>query len=221
MKLKKVLCLALVCLVLCGCGSPKNAGNMENALDALKWEDYDTAFREADDFLARMPENQDAKLVRESAAWGKFHSQEVTMKLSKGTFTQLDYGFRVDDLPRQKKSDIQITGYWVGMDYDRGTVNRQEISYLYLRSVIIYWIDDEGAEQTYEIYTPGDIRRKDLAGAVLELPGDVERMDPRSHEQLAALAEKLIAPSLQEVLKNVEKQTGLTPEHLGFAAWND
>lgn len=220
MQLKKILCLVLVCLVLCGCGTPKSDGNMENALSALLWEDYDTAFREADAFLERMPESRDAKLIRESAAWGKFNRQTLAMKLSKGTFTQLEYGFRVDDLPQQKRSDIQITGYWVGMDYDRETISGREVSYLYLRSMTIYWTDAAGAEHAYEIYDPDQISRKDLSGAVLELPGDTSQIDQASHEQLSQLAEKVIAPSLKEVFKELEKQTGLKPEYLGFTAWN-
>lgn len=221
MKLKRLFCLVLLCLVLCGCSSQKNAGNMEDALDALLWQDYDTAFREADDFLGRLPENQDAQLVRQAAAWGKFNEEEVALKLSKGTWTQLDYGFRVDDLPQKKKSDIQITGYWVGMDYDRQRIDDRDVLYFYLRSMTIYWTDAAGTEYAYEILSPEDLTCKDMAQSILALPGDGNpAADTAELKVLAQLAEKVVAPSMKEVFKKLEKQTGLTPEHLGFTAWN-
>lgn len=221
MKLKKLLCLVLVCLVLCGCGSRNNPGNMETALDALIWEDYDTAFREADDFLRRMPDNADAQTVRQAAAWGKFQSQTLELKLSKGTFTQVDYGFQVDGLPEKKNSDLQITGYWVGMDYDQQLIAGRDTFYFYLRSMTIYWTDSTGAEYAYEILSPQELTRRDMAECLMALPADGDGADQAvTQKVLAQMAEKVVAPSLKEVFKKLEKQTGLTPEHLGFAAWN-
>ncbi len=220
MKLKKILCLALVCLVLCGCGKTKADGNMENALASLIWQDYETALTQSEAFLERMPENVDAQVIRQSAAWGLLRKAQPEIELSKGTYQQTDYGFVVENLPEKGRSDVQITGYWVGMDHSRETISDKDVETYFLRSITIYWTDGSGNTYTYDLQSPQTLQRKKLAKTILENPYSGDAADPETLEALASQAKKVVAPSVQDVLKQIEKKTGLTPEQLGFAAWN-
>ena len=220
MKIKKLLCVALACLLLAGCGSRKTAGNMEDAVAALVWQDYDTAFAEADAFLQRMPDNQDAQNVHQTAAWGKLKADVETVKLSKGTWVKLDQGFTVQDLPVKGKSDIQITGYWVGMDHDRQTISGYDVEVYFLRSVTFYWTDATGAEYSCEIYTPANLTKKNLDKSLAEQSLSTVSLDEQTRQLVFRQAGKVLADSLQDVFKQIEKQTDLTPADLGFTAWN-
>ena len=219
MKLKKLLCLVLVCLVLCGCGKTKAGGNMELALSSLLWEDYAVALAESEAFLKRMPENTDAQAIRESAAWSMLRTAQLEIELPDGTYRQTDYGFVVENLPEKGRSDVQITGYWVGMDHSRETISDKDVETYFLRSITIYWTDGSGAAYTYDLQSPQTLRAKDLGKTILANPYSGDTMDQETVEALADQAKKVVVPSLKEIFKQIEKETALTPEQLGFASW--
>lgn len=221
MKIKKILCVVLACLMLAGCGSRKTADNMEDAVDALVWEDYDTAFAQADAFLRRMPDNKDAEAIRQTAAWGKLNARPLDIKLSKCKWSQLDYGFTVENMPAKGKSEIQITGYWVGMDYAQETIGGHEVITFFLRSMTFDWTDGTGTTYGYEIKTPENLNKKNLEQSLLEQSYASDPIDEATRQLVIKQAAKVLGKSLEDVFSQIEKQTGLKPEHLGFIAWND
>lgn len=221
MRFKKLACLVLACLVLAGCGAAKTAdGNMELALSAIAWEDYGTAYSEAQAYLARVPDNADAQVILETAAWGRMYTEAPELSLRKGTVTADEFGIYVTDLPPVRKSDIQLTGFWVGVDYDREELRDTQVNTYFLRSMTLYWTDGAGGEHTYEILQPDRMTQKDLAASLLTQEYSGGELYGPTREQLLALAEEEVAPLLKQLFKQIKKQTGMTPEDLGFDAWN-
>lgn len=221
MKFRKFACLVLSCLLLAGCGAAKTAdGNMELALSAALWQDYGTAFVEAQAYLARVPGNQDAQVILQTAAWGRMYTETVELSLPDGTVKTDEFGIYVSDLPPVRKSPIQLTGFWVGVDYDQEELRGAVVDTYFLRSMTLYWTDEAGAEHAYEILYPEEMTRKDMAASLLTQEYGGGTIDGQVREQLLELAEKEMAPLLKKLFQQIEKQTGMTPEDLGFAAWN-
>ena len=54
MKIKLFVCFMVMCLFLTGCfPGTKYTGDMDKALNHLKWQDYESAFGEANAFLEK------------------------------------------------------------------------------------------------------------------------------------------------------------------------
>ena len=222
MKFRKLACLVLACLLLAGCGAAQTAeGNMELALSAVVWQDYGVAYSQARAYLVRVPDNADAKVILETAAWGRIHTEEPELSLSKGTVTVDEFGIYVTDLPPVRKSALQLTGFWVGVDYDREEVRDALVDTHFLRSMTLYWTDEAGVAHAYEILYPERMTRKDLAASLLTQEYSGGTIDGQTREQLLELAEQQMAPVLKQLFKQIKKQTGMTPEELGFDAWNE
>lgn len=221
MKFRKIACVALACLLLAGCGTTQTAeGDMNQAAVAVLEQDYSTAFTQAQAFLKNEPENEDAQVILQTAAWGRLYAEHPALSVTDGTIKVDDFGIYVSDLSPVADSQVQLTGFWVGVDYDREELWDTLVYTYYLRSMTLYWTDEAGQEHAYEILAPEEMTPKKLAKGLLaqEYAGDT--VDEQTREELLKLAQKQVVPALKQLFKQIETQTGMTPEDLGFAAWN-
>lgn len=230
MKIARIVCLLLCLLLVAGCSgkseSPKTAdssGDMETALQALKWEDYDTALAQSAEFLKRVPHSNRAKNVQETAAWSKLTlAEDLDTELSRGTLKKDNSGFSVTDIPQNPDAGFQIVSYRVNISYD-WTYFQQDIQFphIYVSSISIIWqYTDDEENHTYLIDSPADLCKTDFAGKMLPQSYYGDQMMDETHEKFAAFLQEDLAKSLDEVFGKIKQKTGLTSQALGFDAWN-
>ncbi len=230
MKLTRIVCLLLCLLLVTGCsgksGSTENvapSGDMEKALQALKWEDYDTALSESAAFLKRVPHSDRAKNVQETAAWGKLAlAEDLDTELSWGTVKKTNAGFTVTEIPEIEDSEFQLVSYSIRTGYNQDYF-QQDMNFprIYVSQISITWkYANEWQEYTYLIDAPANLRKADFAAKMLPQSYYGDQMMDETHAEFAAFLQEELAPSLDEIFGEIKQKTGISPEVLGFDAWN-
>lgn len=217
MKYLKVLCVLLLCPLLVGCAT----GDMEKALTALKWEDYDTAIAESTAYLRRVPDSDRAQAVRETAAWAKVFDKLGYSELSYGSLeVGYDsefggYGLTVSGIENADDDSFSLLTFSIQTSYDSDYFS--EDSGLGSRTtarIELEWKDNEAywghRYRTTTIYATETLSPRTLQDA---LPEDIE-------EEHAEYLQEVLPDYLDEVFKTIKNETGVKPEDLGFTEWN-
>jgi hypothetical protein len=197
-------------------------GDMENALNALKWQDYETALGESNAFLQRVPHSAPAKIIRETAAWRTLALMEKDeIILSKGKVTINSNGFSVTDLPESEDAKFHLTGYTIEVAYDSNYIEQDfNVSRFYLSQIRLYWKYPNGhTEFEYVIFYPDQIKGEDLRGTMNSWYGG-DRLSDETHAEFVDYLQEEWVPSMNEVFAQLKQKHQFAPEYIGFDMWN-
>ena len=226
MKVTKILCLILVCLMLASCSATKPEksypGDMENALNALKWQDYETALGESNAFLKRVPHSAPARIIRETAAWQTLALEEKEyIELTNSKLVINSNGFSVTDLPEVEDAQFQLIGYKVTVGRDWEYIHQDfQVARLYLSEITLYWKYPGGwSEYEYILYYPEQLKQADLSMSMHTVYGG-DKMSSETHKQFVAFLQDVWVPSMNEVFELLKQRHNFEPEYIGFKMWN-
>ena len=221
MKFQKLICVLLACVMLCGCSllGSRAEGDMEKALTALEWQDYDTAIAESEAFLKRVPHSTSAMRIRETGGWGKFFLiEDEAPMVSQGTvsFRNSSYPISVTDLPYDSDTDACLREFFIKLTFDSAYFTR-DVAVSTVSSVYIYLVydgsayrdDDRANFNAYYLRKTG-IHEDDLN----DVNSDYDTDD------LVQQINSTVIPTLSQIFAHLKKNYGITPEQLGFREWN-
>ena len=221
MKFRRKLCLVLICFVLLGCTSCQSySGDMEKALTALEWQDYATAIGESDAFLKRVPHSTPAQLVRQTAAWEKlFLASETQVSLPGSTliFGNKEY---VRDMYGNHALTLKAFSNHIFRDYDL-----LECAIYFENDVNYFDRDTEISlikpKLTVRYTISGTERTATLSVSKLRKSGITEEQFLKNYFVLSTqFLDRTMIPALEELFTYLQDTHGLSPQQLGFTAWD-
>ena len=221
MKFRRKLCLVLICFVLLGCTSCQSySGDMEKALAALEWQDYATAIGESDAFLKRVPHSTPAQLVRQTAAWEKlFLASETQVSLPGSTliFGNKEY---VRDMYGNHALTLKAFSNHIFRDYDL-----LECAIYFENDVNYFDRDTEISlikpKLTVRYTISGTERTATLSVSKLRKSGITEEQFLKNYFVLSTqFLDRTMIPALEELFTYLQDTHGLSPQQLGFTAWD-
>ena len=221
MRFCRKLCLVLICFVLLGCTSCQSySGDMEKALAALEWQDYATAIGESDAFLKRVPHSTPAQLVRQTAAWEKlFLASETQVSLPGSTliFGNKEY---VRDMYGNHALTLKAFSNHIFRDYDL-----LECAIYFENDVNYFDRDTEISlikpKLTVRYTISGTERTATLSVSKLRKSGITEEQFLKNYFVLSTqFLDRTMIPALEELFTYLQDTHGLSPQQLGFTAWD-
>lgn len=239
MKIRRITAIgvlaALVCGLLAGCSQGSStilgpSGDMEAAVAALKWQDYETAYKESTAFIERVPHSYRAQVVQQTAAWSMLYLEKEQLDeylLDNGVVHVNSTGFQVKNMLEDPNQDFYLKSYSVELSYDRDYFN-QDFAFetVTVNSITVSWgYTYESRTFEYRIYQPGNLYKEDLkysienfasayAGSGSDLSDEVE-------QKLLKYLDDVLVDSLNEVFSVIEKKYDIAPAHLGFTNWEE
>ena len=227
MKIKSVMCLLLVCLLLAGCaGKTEYTGDMEKALNYLKWQDYESAYHEANAFLTRVPHSAPAQNIRETAAWCLLDVKIDTgteIALKDGIAVKTYDGVEIMNLSEDENEKFHLIGYKIETDYDTSYFDLEFTTRnVYLYQMSLYWEYTDNGRSTYEYRMPypEDLKKADLGEYMLNTSYYGDKMSYDTHEEFVEYLQKVLVASLDDVFGVLAEEYNIAPEHIGFREWN-
>lgn len=227
MKIKLFVCFMVMCLFLTGCfPGTKYTGDMDKALNHLKWQDYESAFGEANAFLERVPHSDPAKMVRQTAAWNMLDiaiENDTEIKLKNGVAVKTSDGLIVSDLPENEDEDFYLVGYkietYISSNYYDMDIKTDVVC---LDMITLHWkyTGSGRSEYEYGIGTPERLNKEDIGDWLLDAYYSGDKLSSDTHEEFVEYLQTALVSSLEEVFAVLENEHNLKPEHIGFEDWN-
>ena len=221
MKFRRKLCLVLICFVLLGCTSCQSySGDMEKALAALEWQDYATAIGESDAFLKRVPHSTPAQLVRQTAAWEKLFLASVTQVSLPGSTLIFGNKEYVRDMYGNHALTLKAFSNHIFRDYDL-----LECAIYFENDVNYFDRDTEISlikpKLTVRYTISGTERTATLSVSKLRKSGITEEQFLKNYFVLSTqFLDRTMIPALEELFAYLQDTHGLSPQQLGFTAWD-
>lgn len=221
MKFRRKLCLVLICFVLLGCTSCQSySGDMEKALAALEWQDYATAIGESDAFLKRVPHSTPAQLVRQTAAWEKLFLASVTQVSLPGSTLIFGNKEYVRDMYGNHALTLKAFSNHIFRDYDL-----LECAIYFENDVNYFDRDTEISlikpKLTVRYTISGTERTATLSVSKLRKSGITEEQFLKNYFVLSTqFLDRTMIPALEELFTYLQDTHGLSPQQLGFTAWD-
>lgn len=220
MKYQKLICVLLACVMLCGCSllGGRAEGDMEKALTALEWQDYDTAIAESEAFLKRVPHSTSAMRIRETAGWGKFFLiEDEAPTVSQGTVT-FQNGYRPIrvDVPYDSDIDACLESFYIELDFDSSYFTR-DVAVSTVSSVYIHLDSDASA---YRDDDRGTLNARYLRKTGIHEDDPYYLNSDYNTDDLIQQINSTVIPTLSQIFAHLKKNYGITPEQLGFRDWN-
>lgn len=193
---------------------------MEKALAALEWQDYATAIGESDAFLKRVPHSTPAQLVRQTAAWEKLFLASVTQVSLPGSTLIFGNKEYVRDMYGNHALTLKAFSNHIFRDYDL-----LECAIYFENDVNYFDRDTEISlikpKLTVRYTISGTERTATLSVSKLRKSGITEEQFLKNYFVLSTqFLDRTMIPALEELFTYLQDTHGLSPQQLGFTAWD-
>ena len=193
---------------------------MEKALAALEWQDYATAIGESDAFLKRVPHSTPAQLVRQTAAWEKLFLASVTQVSLPGSTLIFGNKEYVRDMYGNHALTLKAFSNHIFRDY-----GLLECAIYFENDVNYFDRDTEISlikpKLTVRYTISGTERTATLSVSKLRKSGITEEQFLKNYFVLSTqFLDRTMIPALEELFTYLQDTHGLSPQQLGFTAWD-